>query len=126
MGIPIRLNARVLVLAWRRSHQHPKKPELIAHSDNVGERACGRASKNIEILDLMAASRRYGRARGRDLDQVELERLSCKNLQFKARIVCDVTTSHQQCSHLKWLSFRECLMKPCHRDTGGWRLNPLS
>lgn len=36
----MRLDGRVLaVSAWRPSHQHPKEPELIVLSENVGERA---------------------------------------------------------------------------------------
>jgi hypothetical protein len=50
----MRLDARVFGLAWRPSHQHSKKPELIAPHENlsVGERPCGRVSMIIKIIKL--------------------------------------------------------------------------
>ena len=60
---------RVLAsLVWRRSHQDPKEPELIAVSENVGERAYGGINFEYYRLSLMAAPVGVGRAHGRDPD----------------------------------------------------------
>ena len=40
--IVMHLGERVLAAsAWRPSHQHPKEPDLVALSENIGERTYG-------------------------------------------------------------------------------------
>jgi hypothetical protein len=57
MRIPIRLDPRAFGLAWRPSHQHPKRPELIALLENLnaGKRSYGCASITSKYLNSTAA-----------------------------------------------------------------------